>query len=63
MVDLKRCRAASGERNLIERIKASICLMAVLATDNLRAPVQFRREGQPKHLKKMIFPQEVCSHL
>ena len=26
--------------------------------DNVRAPIQFRRESQPQHLKKMTFPRE-----
>ena len=51
-------RASSGERNFMERIKAQIFLEAVLATDNVRAPIQFRRESQPKHLKRLFFPQE-----
>ena len=45
-------RASSGERNFMERIKAQIFLEVVLATDNVRAPIQFRRESQPKHLKR-----------
>ena len=35
MVDLQRCRATSGERNFIERIKDPIFLEAVLATKML----------------------------
>ena len=26
--------------------------------DNVRAPIQFRRESQPQHLKRCFFPQE-----
>ena len=51
-------RATSGERDLIEQMKAPIFSKTVLVTDNVRAPIQFRRESQPQHLKKMIFPQE-----
>ena len=41
MVDLSRCRATSGERNFIEQIKAPIFLEAVLAIDNVRAPIHY----------------------
>ena len=40
MVDSKRYRATSGERNFIERNKVPIFLEVVLARDNLRAPPQ-----------------------
>ena len=40
MVDLKRYRATSGERNFIERIKIPIFLEVVLERDNLKAPIQ-----------------------
>ena len=35
----------------MERIKASIFLEVVLKTDNVKAPIQFRRESQPQLLK------------
>ena len=51
MADLKRYRETSEERNFIEQIKAPIFFEAVLATDNVRAPIQFTRKRQPQHLK------------
>ena len=41
------------ERNFIEQIKASIFLVAVLARDNVRAPIHLRRESQPQHLNSI----------
>ena len=38
MVDLWRYRASSGERNFVERIKASIFLEAVLALEIMQEP-------------------------
>ena len=38
MVDLWRCRASSGERNFVERIKAPIFLEAVLAIEIMQEP-------------------------
>ena len=38
MADLKRYRATSGERNLIERIKAPIFLEEVLAIEIMLEP-------------------------
>ena len=46
MVDLKRCRATSGERNFIEHIKAPIFLEAVLAIEIMWAPkLNFEEKG------------------
>ena len=45
----------SGERNLIERIKASIFLEVVLAIEVIRAPIQFRKDRQRQHLKRCFF--------
>ena len=46
--ELKTYRATSGERNVIERIKAPTFLQALLAI----AQIQFRRESQPLPLKR-----------
>ena len=52
MADLLRYRATSGERNFIERIKASIFLEAVLAIDVMQDPQSNLEElDNPQHLK------------
>ena len=56
MVDLERYRATSGEKNFIERFKILIFMDAVLA------PIQFRREGQPHHLKRWFFLKNRPTH-
>ena len=55
-VDILRRKVTSAEKNFIERIKAPIFLGEVLAIEiNIRAPIQFRRQSQPQHLKMWFF--------
>ena len=49
-------------KNFIEPNKASIFLEAVLATDNVRAPIQSRRESQSQHLKISFFHKNKPIH-
>ena len=56
MIDLWRYRATSGERNFIELIKAPNFLGGSFSNrDNVRPPIQFRRESQRKHDLKDYF--------
>ena len=65
MVDLQIHRATSGGRNFIKQIKERIELhrtnqgsnflrVSFSSGDNVRAPIQFRRESQPQHLKRLF---------
>ena len=58
MVDLWGYRATSQERNFIEGIIAPIFGGSFSNRDNVRTPIQFRRESQPHHLKTGSFSQE-----
>ena len=59
MLDLWRERATTGEQNFTVQIKIPIFLEAFLARDNIRAPIQFRRESQPQHLIKDDFSSRI----
>ena len=48
-------RAISGERNFIEQFNFS-------NRNNVRAPIQFRREGQPQQLKRLFFLKNTTIH-
>ena len=51
MVDLQRYRAASGERNFIEQIKAPIFLEVVLAIETMQEPrSKLEEKVCPQHL-------------
>ena len=52
ITDLLKYKATSEETNFIERIKAPIFLEGVLAIDNVRGPIRFRRESQTQNLKR-----------
>ena len=56
---IERYRATSGEKNFIERINESNFLGDSFSNRDakkaIKAPIQFRRESQPQHLKRWFF--------
>ena len=61
MVDLQRYKATSGERNFIEQ-SSKFLGCSFSNTDNVRTPIQFRREGSPQHLKRWFFLKNRSIH-
>ena len=62
MADLYRYRPTSGKRNFIEQIKAEFLGYRFSNRDNVRAPIQFRRESQPQHLKRWFLLKNRLFH-
>ena len=55
-LDLKRYRATSGERNVVERINAPIFLEAILAIETLQEPQSnLEEKDNPSILKDDLF--------
>ena len=61
MIDVKRCRATSGERNVIEHIKAPIFLEAVLAIEIMWKP-KLSSEENLRDLKRWFLLINRSSH-
>ena len=59
MADLKRYRATSGERNLIERIKAPIFLEEVLAIEIMLEPLSNLEEKVNARILKDAFSSRI----
>ena len=58
MVDLQRYRATSGERNVIEQIKAPIFLEEFQQQRYCKSPYPIQKRNSTPASKKIIFPQE-----
>ena len=57
-----RYSAATRKRNFMEQIRTAIFMESFSDKNNVKGPIQFRRERQPQHLKRWFFLKSRAIH-